>query len=271
MKRMPFKKIEITIFGFVMFIITVLMLIANNISLIFAESDSTRSVYLFNILESTLMIVLIIIPAVFTKVSRYEIPPIMEIMYIIFCTGCIILGEIGDFYAKISWWDSMLHLSSGVLFGILGYIIINTMNRFDGKTSKFSPIFVSFWVACFSLAMAAIWELFEFSVDELFGTNMQQYLVNGSMLSKEEPLVGHDALKDTMKDLALDFLGSIIPAVVGFIGLKKNKKGFTTIYLKKINTSNNEEIILENNTNFVNQNENTTENLNILENEKDSD
>lgn len=267
MKRMPFKKIEITIFGFVMLIITILMLIANNISLIFAESDSTRSVYIFNILESTLMIALIIIPAIFTKVSRYEIPPIMEIMYIIFCTGCIILGEIGDFYAKISWWDSMLHLSSGVLFGILGYIIINTMNRFDGKTSKFSPIFVSFWVVCFSLAMAAIWELFEFTVDEIFGTNMQQYLVNGSMLSKEEPLLGHDALRDTIKDLALDFVGSIIPAIIGYIGLKKNKMGFTTIYLKKISSTNKEVLPVKDNIEHINN----PENIDILENQKDSD
>ncbi len=267
MKRMPFKKFEITIFGFVMLIITILMLIANNISLIFAESDSTRSVYIFNILESTLMIALIIIPAIFTKVSRYEIPPIMEIMYIIFCTGCIILGEIGDFYAKISWWDSMLHLSSGILFGILGYIIINTMNRFDGKTSKFSPIFVSFWVVCFSLAMAAIWELFEFTVDEIFGTNMQQYLVNGSMLSKEEPLLGHDALRDTIKDLALDFVGSIIPAIIGYIGLKKNKMGFTTIYLKKIPSSNKEDLPAKDNIDLINN----PENVNILENQKDSD
>lgn len=267
MKRMPFKKFEITIFGFVMLIITILMLIANNISLIFAESDSTRSVYIFNILESTLMIALIIIPAVFTRVSRYEIPPIMEIMYIVFCTGCIILGEIGDFYAKISWWDSMLHLSSGVLFGILGYIIINTMNRFDGKTSKFSPIFVSFWVVCFSLAMAAIWELFEFTVDEIFGTNMQQYLVNGSMLSKEEPLLGHDALRDTIKDLALDFVGSIIPAIIGYIGLKKNKMGFITIYLKKIPSSNKEDLPVKDNIDLINN----SDNVNILENKKDSD
>ena len=248
-KNMPFKKVKMTVFTFIILCITVLIFISNLVFLFINKKDSTKSILVFNILESLLMFILIFIPNIFTKITKLKIPASMEIMYIIFCTCSIILGEIGDFYAKFGWWDSLLNFSSGILLGILGYVIINTFNKYSSdKEFKFSPLFVSIWCICFSLAIGAIWEMIEFGCDEFFGTNMQQFMESRGTLDSGVALIGHEALKDTMKDISLDFLGSIIPSLIGFFELRKHKKGFANSYLEKEKEEmkKNKPVILEN-------------------------
>lgn len=239
-KIIKLGKIEMTRFTFVISIITFLLFISNIVFLFFANTDATRSRLIFNILESVLMFGLILLPSIASKITHLSIPPIMEILYIVFCTGSIICGEIFDFYGLIHGWDSLLHTFSGVLFGILGFVIINTFNRVDGKDFKFSPLFVSFWVLCFGLAMGAIWEIIEYLCDEWLGTNMQQYMVSDSTLAAGEALVGHAALKDTMKDLMLDLAGCLMVSIIGYFELKKQKKGIATIYLETNKTKTEE-------------------------------
>lgn len=245
-KKMPFKKLDMTIFTFVILCITALILAANIVLLFFSSKDSTKSILVFNILESILMFALIFVPTMIDKIIRFKIPASLEVMYIAFCSGSIIYGEILDFYGKIGWWDSLLHSFSGVLLGVLGYSIINTFNKYsnESKEIRFSPLFVSIWCVCFALAVGVLWELIEFTCDEFLGTNMQQYLVGRGTLDKGDALVGHEALRDTMKDLALDLIGSLIPAVVGFFELKKNKDGFANSVLEK-DVKNKKEILVE--------------------------
>lgn len=248
MRKMPFKKNEATIFTFIIWVLTLSLLIYNGISLFFVKTDSIRSILIFNTLESLLMLALIAIPVVFTKITRFKIPEIMEVLYIIFCAGSIIFGEILDYYGKFGWWDSLLHTMSGIMFGILGYIILNTFNRYDGHNTRFSPIIMSAWTVCFTVTMGVIWELIEFSCDEFLGTNMQQYLVGRGTLDQGEALVGHEALRDTMKDLGLDLIGSLIPAIIGYFELRRQKKGFAYMYLEKetnpsVETINNKEVL----------------------------
>lgn len=234
-KQIKFKKMEMTIFTLIVLIVTALIFVYGIVKLFFEKTDAGKSHLIFIICESLIMFGLILLPTIISKITKLKIPPMMEILYMIFCVASIIFGEIADFYGRVQGWDSLLHICSGVLFGVLGYVIINTFNHFNGTTIKFSPIFVCFWVICFSLAMGAFWELFEFLCDEFLGTNMQQYLESNSTFSKGEPLVGHDALKDTMKDLALDLVGSLISAIIGFFELKKQKKGIASLYLEKTN------------------------------------
>lgn len=262
MKKMPFKKIDVTIFTFIIWVLTLALLIYNVIALFFVEADSIRSILIFNTLESLLMLALIAIPVVFTKVTRFKIPEVMEVLYIIFCAGSIIFGEIFDYYGKIGWWDSLLHTMSGIMFGILGYIILNTFNRYDGQNTRFSPIIMSIWTVCFTVTMGVIWELIEFTCDEFLGTNMQQYLVGRGTLDQGEALVGHDALRDTMKDLGLDLVGSLIPAIIGYFELRRQKKkGFAYMYLEKeinpsVETTSNTELLNDVEATQIENNEN---------------
>ena len=120
---------------------------------------------------------------------------------------------------------------SGVLLGILGYVIINTFNSVEGNKFRYSPIFVSMWVISFAMAVGALWEILEFITDGLFGLNSQQFMESSGTFDASVPLQGHEALRDTMEDLMLDFAGSLIISVIGYFDLKKQRKGIADLTL----------------------------------------
>ena len=72
----------------------------------------------------------------------------------------------------------------------------------------------------FSLGLGACWEIIEYTYDSIMGTNTQQFMATttGSIFTPEDlPLCGHEALRDSMEDLILDFAGALLVAVYGFI------------------------------------------------------
>ncbi len=236
------KKLKISKLSFVIMILCILSIIGNIISLFFVDTSASKSRLIFMIFQTSIMIVLIFLPNILNKIIHVKIPKLMEILYVTFCFSAIFLGDVADFYSRFRWWDSLLHALSGVLLAILGYILINTFNSVHNNNIKFSPIFVSIWVVCFALAAGACWELIEFTVDELFGLNTQQFLESTGTLDSSTPLVGHEALRDTMTDLGLDFLGAIVISIIGFFDLRKQKKGITTI---KLEIENKKELLNE--------------------------
>ena len=97
---------------------------------------------------------------------------------------------------------------------------IHVMMAEKSKYIYMNKYFTCLFLVVFSLGIGAFWELLEYSCDGLFHTNAQQYMAStkGTLVSKKDiPLKGHEALKDTMKDLALDLGGSLIVATYGFI------------------------------------------------------
>ena len=62
-----------------------------------------------------------------------------------------------------------------------------------GIPVSMSPAFVALFTFCFALALDVLWEIYEFTVDALFQTNMQKYALEGG-----EALTGQAALQDTM-------------------------------------------------------------------------
>lgn len=163
-----------------------------------------------------MMLSLSFIPAVIEK-TGLDIPNYMEIVFILFCFLHFILGEANYFYYKYWWWDSFLHLLSGFLIAIVGYSIISTINQ--SYKLKLPLSFTIVFMVSFTLCLGALWEIFEFTCDEFLQTNMQRY----KNVKTNIELCGHLALNDTIKDLILDLLGSIILSLIIYPFLKKKE------------------------------------------------
>lgn len=252
---------SLTKFSRIMFFICVGILVTSItllcLSGVLDHSEQMVSTLVFNTVQSLLMIVLILVPLFFRKATHLVIPWPIEIIYVVFCSLCLICGEIGEFYNKIKWWDSFLHTLSGVLIGALGYIFINTIDKSNKNEIKLTPIFTSILVMMFVMSVGYLWEIFEWWADELTGSNMQRYLESGSpTIGGGVPLVGHAALADTMKDLMLNILGGLGIAIYGFFQMKHDKKGLTTLALEpdidinekniiEVNATKEEENVLE--------------------------
>ena len=130
---------------------------------------------------------------------KIDIPEELEIATIVFIYATLFLGEAYGFYTKIWWWDLVLHLGSGVSLGLIGFIILFILDK--KSHIKASPYVLVLLAFCFALAIGALWEIFEFTMDTFFGFNMQKGEV------------------DTMGDLIAGAIGAIIASILGLFYL----------------------------------------------------
>lgn len=145
-------------------------------------------------------------PLVVARWADIKVPPSFIAAIVLFVGGTVFLGEVYDFYGRFWWWDIMMHGGSAIGFGLIGFILVFMM--FQGDRFAAPPVAVAFFAFCFALSIGALWEIFEFSMDQLFGFNMQK-----------------SGLVDTMGDLIVDTLGALIGAGSGFLYLKGRARG----------------------------------------------
>ena len=201
-------------------IIAGMIMILSTVFIFITDNDESKSRLIFNALMAFVLLLLTFLPSIFEHAFKVDIPSVMEIIFLVFSVLSFLLGEIGDFYIKFRWWDSMLHAMSGVLLGCLGFVLLNFFNKNDNfKSFHLGPGFAVLFVLCFTITCGTLWEVIEWFADSLNGTNMQRFEDNIT----GEGFIGRDALYDTMKDLMLDSLGGILIAIVGYFDIKFNK------------------------------------------------
>ena len=137
-----------------------------------------------------------IFPQLVVQKLKLHLPVSYEIVVMGFIVASIMLGELFDIYEKYWWWDSVLHLSSGVIIGYIGFMILYVF-RLQGKLTV-GPGIIAFLVFSVSMMVASMWEVFEFAVDQVTGSRMQRHNF------------------DTMKDIILAMLGSILASFVAY-------------------------------------------------------
>tara|TARA_R110002049_G_scaffold23525_2_gene83141 strand:- start:334 stop:1074 length:741 start_codon:yes stop_codon:yes gene_type:complete len=144
-----------------------------------------------------------------------QIPPEFQILAIVFTFAALYLGEMRGFYTRLWWWDIALHTSSGLLLGILGFVLVYVLNENERVDLHMRPRFVALFAFLFALAVGTVWEMFEFLMDRLFGYNMQK-----SMLGDPS------GLTDTMIDLMVDAAGALTICMIGWWHMKKKRVSF---------------------------------------------
>lgn len=177
-----------------------------------------RSDYVLMLMQCILGLVLIFLPYILEKKWRIFLPDLMYVLFFIFLYCAIYLGEVRSFYYNINHWDTILHGISAAMLATLGFNIVNVLNDATIVDVKLSPFFVAFFAFCFAVTCGAIWEIYEFTFDGILGFNMQKYATYTGDL-----LIGRDALVDTMKDIIVDTIGSLIICIIGYGQLKVGK------------------------------------------------
>lgn len=177
-------------------------------------------------LTSLITLAILHVPKFLAHKNVLAIPVVLQTSFSIFTFCAMFLGEIFDFYTRFSWWDTLLHFSSGILFSIVGYLLFISFNRDIQIRRYLSPLSILLFAICFSIACGVLWEIFEFAGDTLLGMNMQKWQ---SDVSPEEwaAMLNHrnssnPGLINTMKDMIADTLGSICSIVVLLPMVKHN-------------------------------------------------
>jgi len=195
--------------------------------LFFTKKDADHGRLIFTMIQLIAMLFVLRIPRFIKNKYHFDIPNLLDFVLISFAFCGFILGDVFNFYGKIPYWDSILHTFSGIVIAYIGFIVIEYLDKEYTIPISISPMFMSIIVVSVALAIGAIWEIGEYTVDDLFHVNNQQFMASTRSTlydDKDIPLVGHEALNDTMKDLILDLGGAIVVASIGYFHLEHKQK-----------------------------------------------
>ncbi len=203
-----------------------------------------------------LTLLLMIVPSIFTRKLRIELPGTLEIIILLFIFAAEILGELNSFYIRVPNWDTMLHTLNGFLCAAIGFALVDMLNRSDRFSFKLSPVYLAIVAFCFSMTVGVLWEFFEYFGDVMLGLDMQKdtvlhairtvdldptrsnkvvavkqivdvIVVHGDSTQQALGLGGYldVGLNDTMKDLIVNFIGAVVFSIIGFFYVKEKGKG----------------------------------------------
>ena len=186
------------------------------------------------ILTALATVFLVLLPDITEKMfdCRISLP-----VYIFACLYALgpMMGKCLNFYYTVYGWDKLLHISGGVMFAFFGVFLFERLAGRRRETMVIAAIFG----LCFSIAVSAVWEFFEFGHDVLLGGDMQMDTVihemhsymlsdmvgesgelkeikNVTVNGKPLPVDGYIdiGLIDTMKDMILESVGALAVAVI---------------------------------------------------------
>ena len=144
-----------------------------------------------------------------------DVPVEFEVLAVVFVFAALFLGEVRGYYAKFWWWDIALHTTSGLLLGILGFLLVYLLNASSRIEVRMRPRFVALFAFVFAVAVGTLWEIFEFAMDGFVGTQMQK------------PMFGDPSgLTDTMWDLIVDTLGAALISGLGWWYMHRQQHSF---------------------------------------------
>ena len=116
-----------------------------------------------------LSVLYVFIPNIAEKLFKFRIQNSLYVFILIY-TICPLLGYAYNFYHIVHWWDDILHGFAGVIFAMLGAYLPYVLCKKKGCTVALCA-FCAFF---FSIAISGLWELWEFTSDSLFHTDMQK-------------------------------------------------------------------------------------------------
>jgi hypothetical protein len=152
-------------------------------------------------ITGSVVLALTFVPSAIERQFKVQLPIEFTLAACGFLYAAFGLGEVGGFYARFWWWDMLLHSFSALAMGLIGFLMIYVF--YMTHCVRIAPIYVATISFGFAVTFGTLWEVFEFGMDWFFGFNMQK-----------------SGLPDTMTDLALDVVGGLIAAMIGYAYVK---------------------------------------------------
>lgn len=208
-----------------------------------------------NVFLCVLVLFLFSLPSMLEKRLSIKLPDTLEIIILLFIYAAEILGEIGAYYIKHPYWDTVLHTLNGFLCAAIGFSLLDLLNRQKKVAFQLSPVYLAVVAFCFSMTVGVLWEFFEYAMDQLFFLDMQKdMIVHEIGTVKLDPAGGNVpvhlkdivdvilvqgdgtrtalglggyldiGLMDTMMDLFVNFVGATVFSVIGYFYVRSRGK-----------------------------------------------
>ncbi len=208
-----------------------------------------------NVFLCALTLVLFLLPTVIERRLRIDFPDTMEIIILLFIFSAEILGEIRSYYTTFPGWDTVMHTLNGFLCAAVGFSLVDLLNRNERFSLSLSPVFLAIVAFCFSMTIGVLWEFFECAADTFLLKDMQKDTVLSTISTVAlDPTGGNTpviirniedvivvsggrqiplglggyldvGIRDTMKDLFVNFIGATVFSFIGYFYLIGRGKG----------------------------------------------
>lgn len=188
------------------------------LSLLIAFPISLWEGYWYNAFLTLLAFILILFA--WKGQERYEVylPGELQLTVILFIYIGLFLGGAVNFYDTYPWLDSVMHFTSGLGLGFVGFLIPYSLYK-TGKLEA-PPVLLAIFGFSFALSLGSLWEMYEFGMDSFFSLDMQRAEDLEQVYGVFKTRLG---LLDTMKDLLLNAGGTLIASFTGYLYLKKGE------------------------------------------------
>ncbi|MBT6209606.1 MAG: hypothetical protein HOI35_06265 [Woeseia sp.] len=144
-------------------------------------------------------------PALIERRLQIRLPIELTLFTSVFLFASFSLGEVRDFYDRFWWWDLVLHGSSAIVVGLIGFLSIYVF--YMTYRIRVAPFYVALITFGFAITVGTLWEMFEFLMDWFFGLNMQR-----------------SGILDTMTDLMVNAAGALTAATIGFYFVRNEER-----------------------------------------------
>src|SRR3989344_3471686 len=149
-----------------------------------------------------LMLLVSLAPLYLKALHDVYVPAVFMYVTIVFIFSSVFFGQFGGLYDRWHWYDSFLHFISALAFGLAGFLLLFVF--YVHNKLRLPKSIILFFTFFFCLGVGALWEIIEYGIDNVFGTNMQ---VN--------------SLDDTMIDLMLNGLGAVVAVTFCYIYMSR--------------------------------------------------
>ena len=174
----------------------------------------TRDNNIVLVLKDISIIITISALYIIQKIFKIKISEGINLIYIIFVFMAHFLGVICELYNYIYWFDKFVHFLSGV---VTSFVAIYLLIKFKKDKNMFFDIL---YIITLTLAIAALWEVFEYLSSYYFNLDPQKVALTG--------------VSDTMGDIIVAFLGSILISVSYYFEIKYNNNLLIKKFIKTI-------------------------------------
>lgn len=155
--------------------------------------------------------------------SPLKVPPVGYYSLVILVFITMYLGRGLGWYKLIEKWDDIVHFLSGIVLVLFGFIYSVKMCRYNRPLNEqMSFLLIPMFALTFSIAGAAVWEIFEFCCDTFFGLETQGVTP-----------------ADTMVDIIAGTLGGIVAFVpILFWSMGKKEMIYNYVFNQTVKVKN---------------------------------
>lgn len=188
-------------------IINTLILISIIVVNIFFIGKSFIDEKYMELINNGVLFLALLIPFLTRKILKVNLSELFKFLYYIYIIAAVLFGNIMNLFDDNLWYDKIVHFYFGFMMALVAVLFI----KYNKKDLKKKIIFNILFISGFTLLIAVCWEFVEFTTDKLFNTDHQRWKETG--------------IDDTMFDLLVAFLGSIVININYYIEVKRKEFG----------------------------------------------